>query len=492
MSYELQVNTLKRLIKVAHSMPETRNELWPKIQLLLNATGLGKTAVSEETQEFESWVTTTQSEMSPSEVLSFLTRQLHMELQAPRVKAPGARFEEGDLVNIRADKHTVDNDPEVLAAYQKFDKKVGTVTKVDGADVLVAFKGEPAPVRFSNANRAQGVGMYAQPAEVGPGGKTRVEVVYFRDPASKTVPEQKQMVEKYLSRTKPNERRSPTYYTGFVTNVNEAKTGGWYFTMYPQQRTGEGELGIRPTTISPFKGKVLYIGIMGRRPPQWEKQWEGIKADAGLTDKSASKKLSFLGQLMALEWIPVRMTAGLPLEKQQFTNPKTKNKVLFTSLPAEVQKAIRDRQKQNTDESEAGRGQPLSKKQLVKEYLRVSEGLQKSLKNNSYAVEGLAEEWYSSSQAAKFKTRMESVNSYNTPIEDRVKGLKTEVEHLIKAVNDPSDSQGVSKSERKSQTTKLKSILDELKDREAKLQKAESAHGDSDKAQADWKKSKKD
>lgn len=287
MSTDLQLNTLKRLIRVAHSMPETRAELWPKIQLLLNATGVGvaKTAVSEETSEFQSWVASTQDEMSPTEVLSFLTRQLHFELQPPRSKPVGARFEEGDLVNIRADKHLVDRDPEVLATYEKFDKKVGTVTKVDGADILVAFKGEPAPVRFRNANRSSGVGMYAQPAEVPAGGKTRIEVVYYRDPTSKTVPEQNAMVDKYLSRTKPGERRSPVYYTGFVTGVNEAKTGGWYFTMYPQQRTGEGELGIRPTTMNPFKGKVLYIGIVGRRPPQWEKQWESLKAAAGLTDK---------------------------------------------------------------------------------------------------------------------------------------------------------------------------------------------------------------
>lgn len=284
MSDSLQINTLKRLIRVAHASPETRSELWPKIQLLLNATGVAKTAVSESTSEFQAWVASTQQEMSPREVLSFLSRQLHMELQAPREKPAGARFEEGDLVNIRAEKHTIDTNPDVLAPYQKFDKKVGTVTKVDGSDVLVAFKGEPAPVRFPNANRPRGVGMYAQPAEVAPGGKTRIEVVYYRDPTSKTTPEQNQMVEKYLNRTKPTERRSPQYYTGFVTNVNEAKTGGWYFTMYPQQRTGEGELGIRPTTMNPYKGKILYIGVMGRRPPQWEKQWEAIKAEAGINE----------------------------------------------------------------------------------------------------------------------------------------------------------------------------------------------------------------
>lgn len=74
------------------------------------------------------------------------------------------------------------------------------------------------------------------------------------------------------------------YYTGYVFSANFAKGGGWYFRAAPQQRMqvgGGAEQGFLWRTFNPAKGKVLYLGLLNRRPSNWEAQLDEIRAAAG-------------------------------------------------------------------------------------------------------------------------------------------------------------------------------------------------------------------
>jgi len=59
------------------------------------------------------------------------------------------------------------------------------------------------------------------------------------------------------------------YYSGYVGKFTYNKEGEMYFTMSMQGRD-------TPTTINPSKGKLLYIGIAGKRPGGWKAEAEKL------------------------------------------------------------------------------------------------------------------------------------------------------------------------------------------------------------------------
>lgn len=241
----------------------------------------GKVAIKTDTEDFIQWVFNTQGEKSVAEVAKFVNNVLHVETQPAKEIDPnavkGPRYQKGDQVEIRADKHT---DPATKAVYDQYNGKIGTVTETDGLDALVEFKAGSAPVRFPGALKPRGVGIYAYTPAFVIEGSAMLEMVYLPDPTSKPSKDALAEVEVYVGGGRPNEKRHGRYYTG---SCFKAAIGGkgFYFSCFPQQRTRvdpASEANFLPRSFNPHTGKVLYLGLLGKRPPEWKKQLAAIEA----------------------------------------------------------------------------------------------------------------------------------------------------------------------------------------------------------------------
>jgi|APSaa5957512622_1039677.scaffolds.fasta_scaffold17965_2 hypothetical protein len=229
--------------------------------------GISKQAINKETDEFTRWVLSTQAPMSPSEVETFVKRTLGIKTSKPRTKPSGPRFQRGMSVLIDVAKHKMSKYD--IANYKRFNGKIGTVTELVGPmDILVAFKGEPAPILFPGAQERNrvGIGKYTAPYTVD--GSAKIEMLYYA--GGKPTKDAVIIVEAYIGRGGETEQRSSSYYTGHVTFASIGKKG-YYFMGFPQQRMPMGtEAGYRPTSFNPAVGKVFYIGLFGKRPNNWK------------------------------------------------------------------------------------------------------------------------------------------------------------------------------------------------------------------------------
>ena len=105
---EVAKSLRKKLIRLAHDKPELRAKLKPQILALANPSrvaSFGKVAIKPETEDFIEWALNTQSPMSPNEIEAFVNRQLGIKTSQPVKKRPGPRFQRGDQVEIKKDKH---------------------------------------------------------------------------------------------------------------------------------------------------------------------------------------------------------------------------------------------------------------------------------------------------------------------------------------------------------------------------------------------------
>lgn len=243
-----------------------------------------KVAVNKETEEFARWVFSTQGPMSPGEVEAFVKRQLGIKTSPPKKKRTGPRYQRGDQVEIKFAKHKdAKSDP---GPYKRFDGKIGTVTEVNESDksCMVAFKGEPAPVRFEGALKTRGVGIYKYTAPYTLQGSAKIEMIYVA--GGKPTEDAKLVVDAYVSRGGEKQQRSGNYYTGHVVMASVGGNG-YYFRAFPQQRVEMGtEGGFRPRTFNPSKGQVLYVGLFGKRPSNWKRELE--KLDKMAMEESAA------------------------------------------------------------------------------------------------------------------------------------------------------------------------------------------------------------
>jgi len=244
-----------------------------------------KVAINKDTEDFVRWVVSTRSPMSPSEVESFVNRGLNIKTRSPITKRTGPRYQRGDSVIINAKKHKSRKFDR--GNYDRFNGKVGTVVELDGAlDVMVAIKGEPAPVRFPGAQSPRGVGIYKYTKPYTVTGSAKVEMIY--DAGGKATKDQKVVVDAYLGRARGTEKRAANYYTGHVTLASTGKRG-WYFKAFPQQRMQidpQSEGGYQGRTFNPSFGKVLYIGVFGSRPGNWKDELKSLDEAAAEDDAS--------------------------------------------------------------------------------------------------------------------------------------------------------------------------------------------------------------
>lgn len=264
----------KKLIRIANEHPEKRAELLPYLEKLgvdtSKMAAVSKLAVKPETEDFIRWVMSTQAPMNPSEVETFINRTLGIKTSPPVKKRTGPRYQRGDSVQIVFAKHSDRaSDP---GPYKRFNGKIGTVTEVNESEkwAMVAFKGEPAPVRFEGALKTRGVGIYKYTAPYEVKGSAKIEMIY--DAGGKSTEDAKVVVDAYMGRARGTEKRAANYYTGHV--VFAAVGGkGFYFRGFPQQRMTvdpQSEAGYQARTFNPSLGQVLYIGIFNSRPSKWK------------------------------------------------------------------------------------------------------------------------------------------------------------------------------------------------------------------------------
>lgn len=239
-----------------------------------------RTLLAGNSGDFARWAITTLNPLTETEVEAFLRGRLGMEIRSPRTTRPGPRFQVGDSVIIRGDKHA---DPKTAAPYNLYNGKVGRVVEATPTAVGVRFNtGEE--VAFEGAQKARGVGMYRYTAPFTMVGSPGVEMVYLAA-AEDISPDQKVTVEKYLGGGR-GEKRSGNYYSGHIFNALYNQAGQVYFTVFSHQRIDvdpQSEGGAQPRSFNPLKGKMVYIGLLGKRPRGWENEWEAAQlAAAGM------------------------------------------------------------------------------------------------------------------------------------------------------------------------------------------------------------------
>jgi ribosomal protein L21E len=274
-----------QLIRVASQLPKGGVERRQILALLAPDTLRNKVAVNQKTQDFVEWVVNTDPvPMIETEIVKFVKGTLRMEVKPPIQKREGPRFQTGDRVQVKKDKH---KDEATSGPYIEFNGKIGTVVGVDEQDALVKMDSGPSePVRFVGALKPRGVGLFKYTPAFVLEGSAAVEMVYYMDAEADVKEEQAVVVEQYMNRARKGERRSMNYYTGHLFNARLNQAGQVYFQMFPQQRVEvdpESEAGFLARSFNPSRGKVLYIGRLNTdRPSGWEKELEEMRAAAGV------------------------------------------------------------------------------------------------------------------------------------------------------------------------------------------------------------------
>jgi len=264
------------MTRLANLLPEGSADR----DVLLATAGMDKEAASA--GEFASYILSKQEgDPIPVKEVEGFVKGLGIRVsEGGRSKRSGARWQRGDRVCIKGDKHKGDG----VEVYRAHDRKVGFVVDDGGGQkgdpVTVKFGGEE--ILFPNAQRSRGVGMYKATDYSSMKGYGPIEIIYKANPSSRPNPDQKQIAAEYVSRGDARgERRSLNYYSGWVFIA--AKGGnGFYFSILSQQRASQDACaeGFPFRSFNPAKAEVLYIGRLGKRPRGWEKDWEALQIAA--------------------------------------------------------------------------------------------------------------------------------------------------------------------------------------------------------------------
>jgi hypothetical protein len=265
---------LPEMIRTAASLPKGS----PERRNLLAAL---RVAVSPDTEDFVEWVLLTQSPMSENQVTKYLESKLgRVPAPAPAAGASGRRtgpLDVGEKVLVDKTKNTNTLN---MDACDRYHNRVAQVSEKTPQGLVVQFyEGDsnipsntltPEKQYFDGTASGQKTGLYRwtprtdyQEANVGK--MVLFETVYLR--AGMNVDTRRtQYVEDYINQgTLKGEARSSVYFTGVLGRFAENQQGEVYFTLSSMQRDA-------PVTFNPTKGKLLYIGIAGKRPGGWKDQ----------------------------------------------------------------------------------------------------------------------------------------------------------------------------------------------------------------------------
>lgn len=287
-----------KLVRLAHARPDLRPHLLP-----LLAEGGTKTAAMDlvagkDTLEFVTWALKTQHPVPMERVIGFLERNGVEQAADAGPSRRGQPIGEGEYVEIQANNAPGD----LQDILQPYHLQRGQVIKTDGADIVIQFDGTGVTLRVPGGTASgKASGVYRSSAVEDVSGKKLFEVVYLpaneRKPTQVSVEVLRAYVERGLS---GGEERSENYFTGYVPSWKVSKEGNPYFMMWTQQRGG------RPRTVSPAKGKVYYIGLVGRRPASWKSDLSGLMQGEGMPLVASTRRTA--GK------VSVRFDNGLTVE----------------------------------------------------------------------------------------------------------------------------------------------------------------------------------
>lgn len=256
----------ERVIRLAHANPNLRPHLLPLL------TAADKTA-AKDTMDFVTWALATQKPISTDRVLAFLERHgVEQSVDVAESKR-GKPLAKGELVEIQANNAPSD----LKDLLEPHHLKRGTITDVEGEDIVIQLQAGPLLRVPGGVNAGKASGIYRASQMEDQGSMKHIEIVYL--PANERKPNQvavevlRTYVENGLA---SGEERSPNYFSGFVPNWKMSKANDPYFMMWSQQRGG------RPRTMSPNKGQVYYIGIVGKRPGGWQNELEATEGQPSL------------------------------------------------------------------------------------------------------------------------------------------------------------------------------------------------------------------
>lgn len=267
---DLSSTLRSRIIRQAHTNVALRPHLLP---LLKEADLQGKQA-GKDTFDFVLWALQ-QDAVPTNRVIQFLERHgVEFRENVPGDNKRGQPLKKGELVQVQ-----VVNAPNDLKdLLRPFDTQKGTIVDVDGDDIVIEFQGTNKTVRVPGgvtAGKASGIYRTTQFDFDSTPKAAHIEVVYAaaneRPPSNFQVQQVKEYVEKGLSQ---GEARASNYYTGYVSSYKISKEGHPYFLLSSQQRGGDMR------SLSPNKGTVYYIGIVGQRPAGWLRELEQLEAKA--------------------------------------------------------------------------------------------------------------------------------------------------------------------------------------------------------------------
>jgi len=252
----------KQIIRLAHSNPALRPHLLPLL------TAADKTA-AKDTADFVTWALKTQHVIPTGRVVDFLERHgVEQAIDAGETKR-GKPLAKGELVEIQANNAPSD----LKDLLEPYHLKRGTITDVEGDDIVIQIQAGGLLRVPGGVNSGKASGVYRASMMEDQGSMKHIEVVYL--PANEKKPAQVaiEVLRTYVDNgMAAGEDRSPNYFSGFVPNWKMSKSNDPYFMMWSQQRGG------RPRTMSPNKGQVYYIGIVGKRPGGWQAE---LAADLG-------------------------------------------------------------------------------------------------------------------------------------------------------------------------------------------------------------------
>ena len=240
-------------------------------------------AVSPDTEDFVEWVLATQSPMSESEMVRFLESKLGRtpdpapaKGQSGR-KSPTTPLAVGEKVSVDRTKNT--NTLNVDSCEQ-YHNRVGQIADVVKDGVVVQFyRGNmdswsdeltAEKQLFNGFQSGAKSGLYrwtpkSAYADAHVDARILFEAVYLRGGTTVDVRRMEQ-IEDYVDKgTLRGESRSTVYYTGLIGKFAENQSGEVYFGLVAQQRD-------TPTFINPKKGRLLYLGVAGKRPGGWAEE----------------------------------------------------------------------------------------------------------------------------------------------------------------------------------------------------------------------------
>lgn len=246
------------LIRLASENPSLRPHLLPLLEK----------HAAKDTADFVLWALWSQHPVPTDRVISWLERhgvEEKVDLGETRKGKPLAK---GDLVEIQANNAPSD----LRDLLEPYHLKRGNVVDVDGNDVVIQIQAGGLLRVPGGAMPGKSSGVYRASQMDEQGDRVSVEIVYApaEDRVSRVAIE---VVESYVEKgMAAGEDRSENYFTGVVPNWKTSKEGHPYFMMWTQQRGG------RPRSMSPDKGIIYYIGVVGDRPSTWKKDLQKLRA----------------------------------------------------------------------------------------------------------------------------------------------------------------------------------------------------------------------